>query len=129
MSWLNLRKKKEEPKGAAAPSAKKIAVHEARAVVTPTKAAVGTDVLLRPRVTEKATALSERGVYAFEVTNRATAGAVKAAVRALYSVSPVKVAFVPMRRKTIVVKGKPGRTKGGRKAYVYLKEGNKIEIV
>lgn len=129
MSWLNLRKEKEEPKEAAAPSRKKIVVHEERVVPAPTKTAVGTEVLIRPRVTEKATALSVRGVYAFEVTSGATAATVKAAVRSLYKVSPVKVAFMPLRRKSIMVKGKPGRTKGGRKAYVYLRPGDKIEVV
>ena len=80
-------------------------------------------------VTEKATALSERGVYAFEVARNATERAIEIAIRSLYKVSPVKVAFVPIRSKEIIVKGKKGRTKGGKKAYVYLKKGEKIEVM
>ncbi len=133
MSFLNLRKKKtEEPTVAvAAVPAKKIAVHEETdPSVFPVAAGTEeTAVLLRPRVTEKATALASRGVYAFEVTKRATEREVTAAIRALYKVSAVKVAFVPIRRKFIIVKGKKGRTKGGKKAYVYLKKGDKIEIM
>jgi len=36
---------------------------------------------------------------------------------------------VPIRSKEIIVKGKKGRTKGGKKAYVYLKKGEKIEVM
>lgn len=134
MSWFNLLKKKKEQETThtdAPLPVKKLAVHEEK---TPAaiSAAAGTSeatVLLRPRVTEKATALALRGVYAFEVTKGATERMVKSAIRALYSVSPVKVAFVPLRSKEIIVKGRKGRTKGGKKAYVYLKKGEKIEIV
>ena len=134
MSFLNLRKtKKEEPKKevpAVVPSAKKLAVREDAPSALPVAAGTGEAfVLLRPRVTEKATALSERGVYAFEVVKDATEGTVKRAIRSLYKVSPVKVAFVPIRSKEIIVKGKKGRTKGGKKAYVYLKKGEKIEVM
>ena len=86
-------------------------------------------VILRPRVTEKASALTERGVYSFEVVKGATERTVKAAIRSLYKVSPIKVAFVPLRSKEIIVKGKKGRTKGGKKAYVFLKSGEKIEVL
>ena len=159
MSFLNLRKKKEtvtpstgstsSPQvklgagtaAVAAVPAKKIAVHEEKMPSTvsakassarPIRVAAGSGdatVILRPRVTEKATALAARAVYAFEVTKGATERTVKAAIRSLYKVSPVKVAFVPLRSKEIIVKGKKGRTKGGKKAYVFLKKGEKIEVV
>ena len=152
MGWLNLRKKKEEPIAAlAAAPAKKLAVREEKtpaafsakaspraseslgvASARPIRVAAGSGdatVILRPRVTEKATALAARAVYAFEVTKGATERTVKAAIHSLYKVSPVKVAFVPLRRKEIIVKGKKGRTKGGKKAYVFLKKGERIEII
>lgn len=135
MSWLNLRKqKKEEPKTAPAVApvpVKRLAVREERtpAALSATVGTSGARVLLRPRVTEKATTLAERGVYAFEVVKDATEREVKTAIRALYKVSPVKVAFLPLRSKEIIVKGKKGRTKGGKKAYVYLKPGQKIEVI
>lgn len=138
MRLFNLLKKSverpETPKAtqAVVPQAvKKLAAHKGE--ISPALAAEGTRggaaVLLRPRVTEKATALSERGVYAFEVTNEATKRSAADAVRALYKKEPVKVAFVPLPRKTIIVKGKKGRTKGGKKAYVYLKPGEKIDNI
>lgn len=134
MSFLNLLKtKKNEPKkevSVAAPPVKKLAVREDAPSALPVAVGAGvreTFVVLRPRITEKATALSERGVYAFEVMKDATERAVKTAIRSLYKVSPVKVAFVPIRSKEIIVKGKKGRTKGGKKAYVYLKAGDRID--
>lgn len=141
MSWFNFCKKKEENPPAtnlgtgkaavAAVAAKKLVVQEEKtpSVISIVTGASEAIVLLRPRVTEKATALAERGVYAFEVTKDATERAVKAAIRALYKVFPVKVAFVPLCSKEIIVKGRKGRTKGGKKAYVYLKKGEKIEVL
>lgn len=139
MSFLNLRKKKKEippstklgiTKAAVASApAKKITAREEKIAQIPVAPVGAGNVLLRPRVTEKATALSERGVYSFEVSRHATELEVKEAMRALYKVSPRKVAFIPLRRKVILVKGKKGRTKGGKKAYVFLKSGDKIELV
>lgn len=100
--------------------------------VLPERRVVGvparSSALTRPRITEKATFLSERGVYVFEVSPRATKREVAAAVRELYKVTPAKVAMAPIPRKKILVKGKRGETGGGKKAYVYLKKGEKIEI-
>ena len=89
-------------------------------------------VILRPRITEKATVASERGVYVFEVTKSATKERVSDAIRAIYKITPRKVRIVPIARKRVSSKkhrGVFGETKGGKKAYVYLKEGDKIDIV
>lgn len=89
-------------------------------------------VLVRPRVTEKATALSEkqgRQVCVFEVTPKANSRNVTMAVAALYKVVPVKVAILRIPRKKSFVKGKVSYGKTGYKAYVYFKKGENIEIV
>lgn len=86
-------------------------------------------VLLHPRVTEKASMQSENGIYTFNVDSKATKNDIKSAVRALFKVSPVKVAIVNVRSKEILARGKKGRTAQGKKAYVYLKKGDKIEFV
>lgn len=131
MGWLNLRKKKEEPKTGAAVPAKRIVVREERTTtaVPAGTGAVGADVLIRPRVTEKASAHSARGVYVFEVRRDAAKREVAAAVRALYNITPVKVAVAPIPRKKVTVKGRRGITGGGKKAYVYLRPGDKIEVM
>jgi large subunit ribosomal protein L23 len=86
-------------------------------------------VLRRPRVTEKASMKAESGVYTFEVDVAATKKAIAVAIKKLYNVEPVKVAIVPIPKKNVIVRNKRGVKKGGKKAYVYLKEGDKIEFV
>ena len=83
----------------------------------------------RPHITEKALAAQARGVFVFEVAPRATKRAVAQAVAAFYKVTPRKVAMVTKQKKNVTTKGKPGFSGGGKKAYVYLKKGDKIEIV
>jgi large subunit ribosomal protein L23 len=86
-------------------------------------------VIIRPRITEKATMLSEKKVYAFEVSPRATSNDVKYAILAQYQVMPRKVNMVqtpgemkPSRR------GGMTRISGVRKAYVYLKKDDSISL-
>jgi large subunit ribosomal protein L23 len=87
-------------------------------------------VLVRPRITEKAGIQSETDrVYTFEVTKNATKGAIVKAVEELYKVAPIKVNIVNLPAKTKFVRGKWGRTTGVKKAFVYLKKGDKIEFI
>lgn len=86
-------------------------------------------VIIRPRITEKATLLSEKKVYAFEVAPRATANDVKYAIMTQYKVTPRKVNMVqtpdemkPSRR------GGKTRVSGVRKAYVFLKKDDNITL-
>ncbi len=85
--------------------------------------------IIRPRVTEKATTVAERGVHVFEIEKGTTKREVVKAVMELYKVQPVKVNVVKIPRKQVFVRGKKGFKAGGKKAYVYLKKGEKIEIV
>ncbi len=88
------------------------------------------NIIIRPRITEKAAELSEKSnVYTFEVTNSATKPTIMRAVKEIYKVSPKRVNIVKLPSKEVVSKGKKGSTKAVTKAYVYLKEGDKIEIV
>ena len=85
------------------------------------------NVLLRPRVTEKASFLLESNVYSFEVATKATKGEVIKAVQAYYKVLPMKVRMVKNPAKKVFMRGKKGVKSGVKKAYVYLKKGNKLE--
>ncbi|MEK7635264.1 MAG: 50S ribosomal protein L23 [Patescibacteria group bacterium] len=85
------------------------------------------DTLLRPRITEKASFVAEKGVYTFEVAVDATKKQVAEAVKVFYKVTPVKVNMVKNPAKQVFVRGKKGTKAGVKKAYVYLKEGDKIE--
>ena len=88
-----------------------------------------TDVILRPRVTEKSGLLSQSGVYTFEVVTTATKASVARAIRAMYKVTPVKVAMINRGPKAVFVKGRRGSVAGFRKAMVTVKKGDKIEFV
>lgn len=129
MSFLNLRKKNIETKAAPqkAVAVKKLSVAESAAHKTPRN--VRPEVLRRPHITEKAAGGAERGVYVFEVSTTSNKREIAEAVSLFYKVTPVKVRMVAIPSKRITVKGRIGVRKGGKKAYVYLKPGQKIENI
>lgn len=86
-------------------------------------------VIKNPRVTEKGSFAMEQNVYTFEVTRSATKAEIRKAVFALYKVHPVKVNVLAIPRKKVMLRGRAGWKGGGRKAFVYLKKGDKIEFV
>src|SRR3989344_8790386 len=113
-------KKQESPKAMASVEPKK---------VSKAGAALGIkDVLLRPRVTEKAANMTSRNVYTFDVRKTATKKEIASAVSALYKVTPVKVAVVNIPSKRVAMRRKRGygRVAAFKKAYVSLKEGESI---
>ncbi len=89
------------------------------------------DILVKPHFTEKSMKLGDKNVYTFEVKRDATKFQVRDAVKALYNVTPVKVNIVnklPAKR----LKGSSNRmvhVPGVKKAYVYLKKGDTINLV
>lgn len=89
------------------------------------------NVLVRPRITEKATFAAEHGVYVFEVASSANKYQIARAIERFYNVSPRKVNIVriPEKRIRSRMRGRFGVVSSGKKAYVYLKEGDTIEIV
>ncbi|MBX4216040.1 50S ribosomal protein L23 [Candidatus Parcubacteria bacterium] len=87
-------------------------------------------VLLRPRITEKASRLGEEGnVYTFDVAKGATKSDVARAITATYKVKPLRVNIITILPKKVLVRGIPGTKGGGKKALVFLKKGEKIEFV
>lgn len=88
-------------------------------------------ILLRPRITEKATFASEKGVYVFEVSGRATKKTIIEAIEKFYKVTPSKVNVVKIPAKLRISKWRKSRgvKPGGKKAYVHLKKGDSIEII
>lgn len=86
------------------------------------------NILVRPRITEKATFISESGVYAFEVADDAKKEDIKKAVQVYFEVTPVKVRTVRNPQKRVIIRGKRGIKPGVKKAYVYLKKGEKLNL-
>lgn len=87
------------------------------------------EIIIRPRITEKASLTAETmNSYVFEVAKTATKTNIAKVIKELYKVTPVKVNIVNQAGKKVVSKGKVGKTASMKKAYVYLKKGEKIEI-
>ena len=88
-------------------------------------------VLHRPRITEKATFATDRDVYVFEIAPNANKKDVARAVKEIYNVTPIKVniAAIPYKRIDSFVRKRRGTKGGGKKAYVYLRKGDRIELI
>lgn len=136
MAFLGIKLNKEKT-GKVVKKTKKLAVSIAKSKVVSDKvssassADLASAIIVRPRVTEKATLQSERDprVYVFEVASAATKATVANAINALYKIVPEKVRIVNTKRSRVFVRGKRGHTVGFKKAYVYLKKGDKLEII
>jgi len=87
-------------------------------------------VIVKPRITEKAVGKSEQNVYTFVVARTATKYDVRDAVKALFGVTPVKVNIVNKTPRQFMsrVKGRTITETGMKKAYVYLKKGDTIDL-
>ena len=86
------------------------------------------DLLRRPIITEKATNASENGTVVFEVSFSANKPAIKKAVEELFKVKVKGVNTVVVKGKTKRFKGKLGKRKENKKAYVMLEHGNTIDV-
>jgi len=89
-----------------------------------------TITLSRPRITEKATFLAsaKNPVYTFEVTENTTKAEIIKVFKAKYKLDPVKVNIVNLHRKSTFKRGHLGFKNGVKKAMVFLKPGEKIEL-
>jgi len=72
--------------------------------------------------------LGEKGSYVFEISDRANKHDVFTAVKAVYGVTPIKVNITNLPAKKVFSRGRAGAKSGIKKAVVYLKSGDKIEI-
>lgn len=87
------------------------------------------NVIKKPHLTEKATLLSEKNVYVFQVEKTANKTEVKKEIERIYKVKPVKVNIAVTGDEKVFVRGRKGTKRGIKKAYVYLKEGDKISVI
>ena len=86
------------------------------------------DVIVKPIITEKSTLASESGAVVFEVAIDANKPAIKEAVEGLFGVKVKAVNTTITKGKTKRFRGRPGRRKDVKKAYVTLEEGNTIDV-
>jgi len=82
-----------------------------------------------PLITEKGTLVSEKtNQVVFKVAPGATKGAIRDAVEELFKVTVVKVRTINLMGKRRRVRNTRGKRPDWKKAYVTLKEGDRIEI-
>ena len=88
-------------------------------------------VIVQPRITDEAALHTDKNVYTFEIKKGASKYDVRDAIKALYKVTPVKVHIVNKqpRHSMSRMRGRDMMENGLRKAYVYLKKGDRIELV
>jgi large subunit ribosomal protein L23 len=120
-----LKKEKKEDKAVEKKAKKPASDAGARMIKPPVR------LLKAPRITEKAVYMTMNHAYVFEVADEATKNDIMTAIKALYSVTPRKVNIVRMQPRAFVARfrNRRGVHSGLKKAYVYLKKGEKIDLV
>jgi large subunit ribosomal protein L23 len=98
--------------------------------------ALGTDynlssVIVSPRLTEKSVNLGDNNVYTFNIRRDSTKFQVRDAVKSLYNVTPMKINIVNKKaaKRMVGSRGREKHVAGMKKAYVYLKKGDSINLV
>jgi large subunit ribosomal protein L23 len=102
--------------------------HRARAIVS--TGGVAHDIIRAPWFSEKALIATEKGVYTFGVSTRATKAEIAGAIKEIYKVEPRKISIVnlPAKRKALRTRRGVGTRAARRKAYVYLNKGDTIQF-
>jgi ribosomal protein L23 len=134
MAFFGGKKKDTEVKGASADIDLKLSKKTAPATKAPDTLLVGRDlshVLRKPRITEKGVLAIDKHVHTFEIDAKATKYDVRDAVIAYYKVTPTKVRIVnrPSRRHMSRARSRMVTAQGLKKAYVYLREDDRIDLV
>lgn len=85
-------------------------------------------LIISPRLTEKASNLSSLNIYTFNVSSKATKEGIKKEVEAKFKVKPVKITVSNNPRVKVFSRGKIGYKSGFKKAQVFLKKGDTINL-
>ena len=128
MALFSRKPKIEEAKAAPAVAPVVSAKTPARAVSSSHRSSA--DALIAPRITEKGAYLAEGGCYVFNVRTGANKREIALAIKEVFNVEPrlVRVLAVPRKQRQTRGTNRMGMTAGGKKAYVYLKKGDKIDL-
>ena len=86
------------------------------------------DTIISPRVTEKASYLSEHNKIIFNVHKGATKNSIKKSVEKIFKVNVIKVNTINSRGKNKMVRGKLSKKPNFKKAIVTLKKGQNIDL-
>ena len=86
------------------------------------------DTIISPRVTEKATMLSEFNKIVFKVDKGASKDSIKRSIEKIFKVNVIKINTINLKGKTKIVRGKKTFKTGYKKAIVTLKKGQSIDL-
>ena len=85
-------------------------------------------LIISPRLTEKASNSSSQNVYTFNVKDSANKISLAKEVEKVYKVKPIKITIANYPRKAVFSRGKLGFKSSFKKASVFLKKGDKINL-
>lgn len=85
-------------------------------------------LIIAPRITEKASVISSVNAYTFVVSPKANKLSLAKEIKATYKVTPVKINITNIPRQYTFIRGKLGTTAGMKKAVVFLKKGDTINL-
>ena len=86
------------------------------------------DTIISPKITEKATSLSEFNKIVFKVHNGATKRSIKKSVEKIFKVNVVKVNTIISKGKVKMIRGRKSQKPNFKKAIVTLKKGQSIDL-
>ena len=86
------------------------------------------DFIISPRITEKATALSEFNKIVFQVRKHTKKQIIKKSVEKIFKVNVTKINTINIKGKFKLIRGRRSYKSGYKKAIVTLKKGQSIDL-
>ena len=86
------------------------------------------DFIISPRLTEKATSLSEQNKVVFQVRKYVKKKMIKKSVEKIFKVNVTKINTINIKGKSKMVRGRKAYKSGYKKAIVTLKKGQSIDL-
>jgi len=86
------------------------------------------DTIISPKITEKATAMSEFNKVVFKVHKGASKNSIKKSIEKLFKVNVIKINTINTKGKAKLVRGKKSTKPSYKKAIVTLKKGQSIDL-
>jgi large subunit ribosomal protein L23 len=93
-----------------------------------TQANESAKLIISPRVTEKASLQSNQNAFTFIVRGDATKLSLRDEVKKEYKVTPLAINITNIPRQWTFIRGKLGHKAGYKKAIIFLKKGDTINL-
>lgn len=97
-------------------------------ITTEEKKVVEAKLIIAPRITEKASMQSSANAYTFVVAKNATKHTLMDEIKKTFKVSPLSINIINLPARNVFVRGKFGTQAGLKKAVVFLKKGDVINL-